>query len=615
MKIVLVGAGPRNLTLLERLMAYAKETTKPVDITLYDSFPIGGRVWNPDQSPLFLMNTVTRQLTLFPDPSIPNHAATATYGPNFYEWAITYGKVYVQRRHFVNGEHFLDEIARINPNRFTSRALFGVYSQWFYERLGTQIPGNVMLSYERKQVLDITPQDDQYEIVLDDGTNFMADKVVMSTGMVDNQLSEEQQAFTDAADAHENMLYIGPTHPAEANLDDIPARQKVVLRGLGLSFFDYLAKLTIGRGGRFARDNNGVLYYLPSGKEPHIIAGSRRGLPLHARGINQKTTESYQPLFFTNKKLDQLAAENDGQLSYDDFFKLLKKELEYKHYRNTINDFGITWPFNADHFMTALAESDDLNKTARQYGVAEEYIMDWQRILNPVADIPEEVEYSGFMMNYLTWDINDAYKGNNDAPYAGAFDMLRDIRSVIRHYLDAGYLNADEYEKFLHHFNPLNTLISVGPPILRIEQMRALIETGLLTIASPGLSATIQDNHFVARDNRNNKWTVDNLVEAHLSAPSLSHTINPLMSNLREKGILSEATYTKSDGTTYSAGGTRMNKQTMTAIDQQDQEVPGLFIWGVPTEGWSWFTTFSPRPGITDKNLSDAENIAQTIFE
>ena len=277
MKIVLVGAGPRNLTLLERLMAYAKETTKPVDITLYDSFPIGGRVWNPDQSPLFLMNTVTRQLTLFPDPSIPNHAATATYGPNFYEWAITYGKEYVQRRHFVNGEHFLDEIARINPNRFTSRALFGVYSQWFYERLGTQIPGNVMLSYERKQVLDVTPQDDQYEIVLDDGTNFMADKVVMSTGMVDNQLSEEQQTFTDAADAHENMLYIGPTHPAEANLDDIPARQKVVLRGLGLSFFDYLAKLTIGRGGRFARDNNGVLYYLPSGKEPHIIAGSRRG--------------------------------------------------------------------------------------------------------------------------------------------------------------------------------------------------------------------------------------------------------------------------------------------------------------------------------------------------
>lgn len=53
MNIALVGAGPRNLTLVERLMAHAKKTTDPVDITLYDPFPIGGRVWNPDQDPTF----------------------------------------------------------------------------------------------------------------------------------------------------------------------------------------------------------------------------------------------------------------------------------------------------------------------------------------------------------------------------------------------------------------------------------------------------------------------------------------------------------------------------------------------------------------------------------
>ena len=83
MNIVLVGAGPRNLSLVERLMAHAKSTTEPVDITLYDPFPIGGRVWNPDQDPTFLMNTVTQQLTLFTDPSVPNHASTALYGPIF----------------------------------------------------------------------------------------------------------------------------------------------------------------------------------------------------------------------------------------------------------------------------------------------------------------------------------------------------------------------------------------------------------------------------------------------------------------------------------------------------------------------------------------------------
>lgn len=615
MNIVLVGAGPRNLSLVERLMAHAKSTTEPVDITLYDPFPIGGRVWNPDQDPTFLMNTVTQQLTLFTDPSVPNHASTALYGPNFYEWSVTFGKEYVKMHDFKNEAYFLDELTRINPNRFTSRALFGVYGQWFFEHLGAHVPANVTLSYERRSVTDVVKQDNQYTVTIDGTDTIIADQVVMALGHVDNSLNDEEQAFADAAAVNANMLYVAPTHPSEADLDAVPAREKVVLRGLGLSFFDYIAKLTISRGGRFARDNNGVMYYLPSGKEPHMIAGSRKGLPMHARGVNQKVAaEGYQPLFFTSENLDKLAEKSNGQVTYDEFFMLLRKELEYKHYQNTINDFGVTWPFNAAEFMDALAASDDLNETARKYGISEEYIMDWDRILNPVDDVPAEVEYSDFMMNYLTWDINDANQGNNDAPYAGAFDMLRDVRGIIRHYLDAGYLSSDEYAKFLSKFNPFNSLISVGPPVLRVEQMRALIEAGVLEVAGPGLAVSVRDDHYVATDNRGNTWTVNNLVEARLFPVSLAASTNPLVANLRNRGLLSAAEYTKADGSTYVVGGTRMNKEDLTVIDANDNEVDGLFIWGVPTEGWSWFTTFAPRSGVNDKNLRDAENIARRIF-
>lgn len=615
MNIVLVGAGPRNLSLVERLMAHAKSTTEPVDITLYDPFPIGGRVWNPDQDPTFLMNTVTQQLTLFTDPSVPNHASTALYGPNFYEWSVTFGKEYVKMHDFKNEAYFLDELTRINPNRFTSRALFGVYGQWFFEHLGAHVPANVTLSYERRSVTDVVKQDNQYTVTIDGTDTIIADQVVMALGHVDNSLNDEEQAFADAAAVNANMLYVAPTHPSEADLDAVPAREKVVLRGLGLSFFDYIAKLTISRGGRFARDNNGVMYYLPSGKEPHMIAGSRKGLPMHARGVNQKVAaEGYQPLFFTSENLDKLAEKSNGQVTYDEFFTLLRKELEYKHYQNTINDFGVTWPFNAAEFMDALAASDDLNETARKYGISEEYIMDWDRILNPVDDVPAEVEYSDFMMNYLTWDINDTNQGNNDAPYAGAFDMLRDVRGIIRHYLDAGYLSSDEYAKFLSKFNPFNSLISVGPPVLRVEQMRALIEAGVLEVAGPGLAVSVRDDHYVATDNRGNTWTVNNLVEARLFPVSLAASTNPLVANLRDRGLLSAAEYTKADGSTYVVGGTRMNKEDLTVIDANDNEVDGLFIWGVPTEGWSWFTTFAPRSGVNDKNLRDAENIARRIF-
>ena len=150
------------------------------------------------------------------------------------------------------------------------------------------------LSYERKSVADVVKNGDEYTVTLDDNSSVKADHVVMALGHVDNDLDDEQKVFAAAADENADLLYVAPTHPSEADLDAVPAREKVVLRGLGLSFFDYIAKLTISRGGRFSRDNNGVLYYLPSGKEPHMIAGSRKGLPMHARGVNQKVEVTNQ---------------------------------------------------------------------------------------------------------------------------------------------------------------------------------------------------------------------------------------------------------------------------------------------------------------------------------
>ncbi|WP_278255872.1 hypothetical protein [Nocardioides convexus] len=55
------------------------------------------------------------------------------------------------------------------------------------------------------------------------------------------------------------------------------------MRGLGLTFYDSLALLTEGRGGRYVDDGT-ALRYLPSGNEPLIVAGSRSGVPLRARG-------------------------------------------------------------------------------------------------------------------------------------------------------------------------------------------------------------------------------------------------------------------------------------------------------------------------------------------
>lgn len=615
MNIILVGAGPRNLTLTERLLSHAKKVSSPVNITLYDPFPIGGRVWNPEQSPIFLMNTVTQQLTLFTDSTVPNRAS-ALYGPNFYEWATTQAIPFIQNRYYTNEAAFLDELTRINPNRFASRALFGVYTQWFFDNLGNHLPSNVTLSYERKQVLDIVQETgNQFKVLLDDQKTVFADQVVMTLGNTDTALTAEQIQFAKAATSHDHLLYLASTHPDEAPLEQVPANEPVILRGLGLSFFDYIAKLSIGREGQFARDADDLLYYIPSGNEPKIIAGSRSGMPMHARGVNQKfRAQSYKPFFFTTENLDRLAARNNQTLTYDHFFTVLKKEIEFKHYQNTINDLAITLPFNAYNFIEALKQSSDLNQTARQFGLPEAAIVDWDRLLKPMAEKSQQENYTDFMLNYLTWDITDAYKGNDDAPYAGAFDILRDVRGVIRHYLDQGYLSGDEYAKFLDQFNPFNSIISVGPPVLRVEQMRALIRANILTITGPGLNVTNQDNHYLATDDLGQTWQANTLVEARLSPVSLTHSINPLLAALRERGILSAGMFNKADGSKLIVGGARMNKKTFNVINIANDDVTGLYIWGVPTEGWSWFTTFAPRPGVNDKNLRDADRIASAIF-
>src|SRR5699024_2433131 len=108
---------------------------------------------------------------------------------------------------------------------------------------------------------------------------------------------------------------IRPGHPTEQDFDRVEPGQRLLVRGMGMSFFDAFSLLTAGRGGRFvpagtgqasgratgsatgnANGNwratgsastsghaSGALRYIPSGREPHLIVGSRRGVPYRSK--------------------------------------------------------------------------------------------------------------------------------------------------------------------------------------------------------------------------------------------------------------------------------------------------------------------------------------------
>lgn len=615
MQVAIIGAGPRGLAVAERLINLAEDDTK-LDIQIFDPYAIGGRVWDPfiSQNQQFLMNTVIDQITLFNDDSIENGGKPLP-GPNLRQWLAGQAATFLAA-HPEFDSFYQQEVARLKqPGDFASRGMMGVYAAWFFEWLTQRVRQNQTLTFTQQAVTQVTPIGQKFQLTLADGMQILSDQVVMALGHSDDYLSEEEAGFKTFA-AENQLKYVAPMHPAEADLSAFDENDTIIVRGLGLSFFDYLSALTVGKGGQFVRNAAGELDYIPSGHEPHVIAGSRGGFPLHARGVNEKdTSELYVPKFFTLPALDALRAAGGGHLQYDDFEKLVVKELTYKYILNQLAIMPNRLPYDqAEALRQALLTSDDLTATAKAFGLDDIPVFDIDLIRNPARDLDAAVDYAAWFKTYLRADIADAKLGNKHAPFAGTFDIMRDIRDRIRYVIEHEYFDADEYEKFLRQFKPFDVSVSVGPPLERIEQLLALIEAGIFEVTAPQIHVDTEGQQFVARDVRQQEFRGNALIEARLGATDIAISRNPVIENLRQQGLLVQPTRTRADGSTYQLGAATFDRQTFEVIDQNGNKVPHLYIYGITLEGLKWFGTVIPRPGVNTVILREAAWIAQRIL-
>ncbi len=111
--IVIVGAGPRGLSVLERLVTIGSAIDAPgsnLVVEIVDPYEFGaGRIWRSDQSGALLMNTVIGQITIFGhDPAEPEEDA----GPSFWEWLE---------------ESSDPEHTELAPNGYAPRRVYGQY--------------------------------------------------------------------------------------------------------------------------------------------------------------------------------------------------------------------------------------------------------------------------------------------------------------------------------------------------------------------------------------------------------------------------------------------------------------------------------------------------------
>ncbi|MFD0311088.1 FAD/NAD(P)-binding protein [Streptomyces sp. NPDC127119] len=625
LSVSLVGAGPRGTSVLERLCASAPELLTPgtrLTVHVVDPSPPGpGRVWRTAQPAELLMNTVASQVTLFTDDSV-DCSGPIRPGPGLHAWAD--GQAGGQPGGEAAGQSGGQAVGPLGPDDYPTRAQYGQYLEWVFGEVVRCAPPALRIETHRARATRLDNSADGLQtLVLDDGrvlTGLAA--VVLAQGHLPAVADQAQERLSAHAERH-GLRHVPPANPADLDLSSVLPGETVLLRGLGLNFFDHMALLTTGRGGRFARTPAGTRY-LPSGREPRLVAGSRRGIPYQARGDNAKGPYGrHLPLVLTPEAVSGFRKRADSGDAPDfltEIWPLVAKEVETVYYETLLARGAADLPGTPavrgfrERFLAVPHRDPQEAVVLDEFGVAAADRWSWDRVSRPHGGrvFTGPADFRGWLLAHLREDAEQAALGNVDGPLKAALDVLRDLRNELRQIVDHGGLAGSSRREHLDRwYTPLNAFLSIGPPRRRIEEMAALLEAGVLEVIGPRLEVRAEDGAWVAHspDVPGSTVSATTLVEARLPEPDLRRTADALLARLLKTGQCRPHTV---DG--YETGGLDVTQRPYHLIDRQGLPHARRFAFGVPTEGVHWVTAAGVRPGVDSVTLSDADAVARAVL-
>ncbi|MFD0062286.1 FAD/NAD(P)-binding protein [Streptomyces sp. NPDC056690] len=504
--LVIVGAGPRGTGILERIAANAPEYAGlELDIHLVDPFPPGGgRVWRQAQSSLLWMNSQSQDVTMFTDDTVELDGPVLP-GPALHEWADLDGRA------------------------FADRQLQGAYLRWVYERSVAALPPGVTVRHHPRRALRVSgPREGRQQVWLDGRTRpLLADTVVLAQGHLDAELDQEQHELSAYAREH-GLVHLPPDFTADSDLSALAPGEDVLVRGFGLAFVDLMVLLTEGRGGRYEGDT-----YIPSGREPVLYVGSRRGIPYHSKiGYDWTGERPPLPRFLGPAEIDELLARPDGYDFRRDVWPLIDKELGFAHYHRL---------FTAHPGRTAVAWADFEEK----YAAAEPLSAELQALVASAVPDPADrldltaldhpldgVRHTSYeelqegLRGYITADLERRHDPAHSPDLAVFLGLLSVYGQVVR---------LGDIGSWWHGFF---SYLASGPPGPRLRQLLALSRAGVVKFAGADMRVTAEDGVFRATSATVPGSVIEAraLVEARLPHPTLARTRDQLLRELYEEG-------------------------------------------------------------------------------
>lgn len=589
-RVAIVGAGPRGTMMVNRLCAFAASVAGALalEIDVVEPFaPGAGRVWRVDQAWSLLMNTAAAEATVFPP-----HPSDLT-GPSVHDWAV------MVRKGLVEGLplRFREFAAAVEPQTAVPRAFYGAYLEWAFRFLVRQAQGLARIRVHQGSALSVTDlSDGSQRLVVDNEIGALdVDAIVLTQGHYAVAMAPYERARARAA--HElGLIYTPPMCASEADLSGIAAGTPVLLSGLGLSFYDYVTLLTTGRGGRF-HSQAGRLRYAPSGAEPVIYAGSGRGVPYPVRADFSPTGEQpYVPRFLTKAAVMALRESAPGVGDFKrDVWPLLAKEMGWAFYTVQYARLHGTDGFEdfSGRYAAASWDSPSMRDLLTGFFPQPWMRWDWDRQAQPAVGrrFRDLAEFGDFVADYHRTVLDEAAAGVTRSPQRAATAALRRLRELVRlavcHHGIAGSSYRRDIESW---FDGLSKFLVWGPPPVRVEELLALLEAGVVHLTGPqsrvafdpSAAAFTLASPMVDRS----KITAHVLIDARLPPTDVRNATDPLIASMLARGdcrphVISDVAAPPG----YPVGSLDVTENEFTLVRSDGRAHPRRFAYGVPLRG------------------------------
>ena len=539
--IAIVGAGPRGVGILERISASAPELFgDALDVHLVDPYPAGaGRIWRDAQSPLLAMNSMAADVTMYTDDSVVCDGPIIP-GPSFWEWAQGLSEADLADW----PPELAAELRAVTASTFPSRRLQSRYLAAVLRAVVADLPDNVRVHVHAARATGLTERAGRQVLAVEGEPALTVDAVVLASGHLDATPAPDEQALVDAATAR-GLRYLPPEQTTDSDLSVVEPGETVIARGLGLAFVDLMVLLFEGRGGRF-EEGPGGLTYVPSGREPRLVAGSPRGAPYHSKTHYQlRAGRPPVPRFLTPDVVDTLPRPLELRR---DLWPLMAKEIAFGWYHELFLGHPelVALPWEEFERRYAALDWDSREMTGLLASAVPDPIdrIDFAALDRPfdglAAGSLEELQ--PLVRARIAEDLRQ-HTDERHTPHLGAFTAMLAVYGEITRVQGAGLLSAASRARDVPWWQGFFNSVASGPPGFRVRQLLALSEAGFVQFLGPGMWVDLDDDGFRAGSSTLAgappvRSTI--LIDARLPDPSVERTADPLLAGLHATGEVSE---------------------------------------------------------------------------